>query len=79
MKCEKNDVDEILRTCFIEAMERDVEKLNEQTENMEPHVFSEEFEQKMKSCLLIGENRLDAEKFTIMLRRWQQYWFCALV
>ena len=43
----KNEVDEILRTCLIEATERGVEKLNEQMENMEPHVFSEEFEQKM--------------------------------
>ena len=57
MEKNKKEVDEKIRQYLIAMMELEEERLNEQMEECEPHVFSEEFERKMQNLLTVHRKR----------------------
>lgn len=57
MEKNKKEVDEKIRQYLIAMMELEEERLNEQLEECEPHVFSEEFERKMQNLLTVHRKR----------------------
>lgn len=51
------DLDEIIRECILKIMDDEEAALDKEMENMEPHVFSEEFERKMEKVFEVVEKK----------------------
>lgn len=49
--------DEKLKSCLIEAMKLDNARLEEEIKHCEPHIFSEEFEQRMEELLTVHKRK----------------------
>lgn len=63
MSTQKNEAEEKLRECIIEAMRLEDERVEEEMKKQDNHVFSEQFEQKMEELFAARRKKIKKRKF----------------